>query len=115
MPDTTKTLTDLKTEAFGILVGLDPSQSPDVEDLATIGEYVDPLLAQLAADEIVYIDDSDAIPVEYFLPVARLLANVAGPRFGSPMNPQARQDDERALRKLTSGKPTFETMKVDYY
>lgn len=115
MTDTVKTLTDLKTEALGILVGLDPSQSPEAEDLATIDQYVDPLIAQLALDEIVDITDTDEIPVEYFLPLARLLANVAGPRFGSPMNPQARMDDERALRKMTSSRPTFETQAVDYF
>jgi hypothetical protein len=112
---TTKTLTDLKTEALGILVGLDPASSPEVEDLETIGQYVDPLLAQLAADEIVYVADSDEIPVEYFLPLARLLANVAGPRFGSPMNAAAKIEDERALRRLTAGKPTYETLRATYY
>lgn len=115
MPDTTKTLTDLKTEAFAILTSLDPAATPDAEDLATIDQYVDPLLAQLAADEIVYINNSDEIPVEYFLPLTRLLANVAGPRFGSAMNEQAKLADERALKRLVSGKPTFETQKVDYY
>jgi hypothetical protein len=111
----TKTLTELKTEALGILVGLDPSQSPDVEDLDTIGKYVDPLLAQLAVDEIVYITDSNEIPNEYFLPLARLLANVSGPRFGSPMNEDAKRIDEQALRRLTTGKPTYEPMKAVYY
>ena len=110
-----KTLTDLKTEALGILVGLDPSQNPDTEDLDTIGQYVDPLVAQLAADEIVYVSNTNAIPVEWFLPIARLLANVAGPRFGSPMNPAAKQEDERALRRITGGRPTYEVVKSLYY
>lgn len=113
--DDFKTLTDLKTEAFGILTGLDPSQSPDAEDLETIGQYVDPLMAQLRVEEIVYIDDTDEIPVEYFLPLARLLANVAGPRFGSPMNPDAKRVDEAALRRLTASKTTFETQRALYY
>lgn len=110
-----KTLTDLKTEAFGILTGLDPSQQPAVEDLETIGTYVDPLLAQLATDEIVSIPDSDEIPEEYFMPVARLLANVAGPRFGSPMNEQAKQTDEMALRRLTSGTPSYSVIAAEYF
>jgi hypothetical protein len=109
-----KTLTDLKTEALGILTGLDPSQDPATEDLEAIGQYVDPLVAQLAADEIVYITEVEEIPNEYFLPIARLLANVAGPRFGSPMNEDARKIDEAALRRLTAGKPTYEPLRVDY-
>lgn len=111
----TKTLIELKTEAFGILTGVDPSQPIAVEDLDTIGVYVDPLLAQLAQDEIVSIPDSDEIPNEYFLPIARLLANAAGPRYGSPMNPDAKETDERALRRLTAARPTYETMQAVYY
>src|SRR5688572_21747954 len=95
----TKTLTDLKTEALGILTGLDPSQDPATEDLETIGVYVGPLFAQLAADQIVYIADEEEIPNEFFLPIARLLANVAGPRFGSAMNADAKTVDEATLRR----------------
>lgn len=110
-----KTLTDLKTEAFGILTGEDAFNSPAPEELDAIGMYVDPLLEQLAADEIVYIGDSNAIPDKYFLPLARLLANVAGPRFGSAMNEQAKQTDEATLRRLTAGKPTYEVLKATYF
>lgn len=110
-----KTLTELKTEALGILTGLDPAQSPEVEDLDTIGQYVEPLIAQLEVDNIVSNADTDEIPLEYFLPLARLLANVAGPRFGSPMNEQAKQIDERALRRLTSSRATLEPLKAVYY
>lgn len=110
-----KTLVELTTEAFGILTGLDPSQTPAAEDLATIETYVGPLVAQLEADQIVSIPDTDEIPDEYFMPLARLLANVAGPRFGSPMNEQAKMVDERALRRLTASKPTYETLRTVYY
>lgn len=111
----TKTLIELQTEAFGILTGLDPSQSPAAEDLETIGMYVEPLLAQLQADEVVTVPDTSEIPNEYFLPLARLLANVAGPRFGSPMNDAARLADERALRRLTGGRPTYEVLRTEYF
>lgn len=110
-----KTLAELKAEAFGILTGLDPSQVADAEEVDSIGVYVGPLLAQLAADEIVYITDEDEIPNEYFLPITRLLANVAGPRFGSPMNADAKMMDEATLRRLTASKPTYEPMKVEYF
>jgi len=110
-----KTLTELKTEAFGIRTGLDRTQDPAVEDLDTIGEYVDPLLGQLAQDEIVLIADSNEIPNEYFLPIARLLANSAGPRFGTAMDPAAKQMDENALRRLTAPRPTYETLKAEYF
>ena len=111
----TKTLIELQTEALGILTGLDSNQDPAPEDLNTIGVYVDPLVAQLSKDEIVYIDNTNAIAQEYFLPLARLLANVAGPRFGSPMNEDAKQTDEKALRRMTASKPTYEVLKAVYF
>lgn len=110
-----KTLTDLKTEAFGILTGFDPTQTPSAEDLATIDTYVDPLVAQLRTDEVVYIDDTNEIPDEYFQPLSRLLANVCGPRYGSPMNAQAKLDDESALRRLTAPRPTYSVMEGNYF
>jgi len=111
----TKTLSDLKTEAFGILTGNDPFQAPAVEELEVIGMYVDPLLEQLSRDNIVTVSNPDEIPDAVFLPLARLLANVAGPRFGSPMNEQAKQIDERALRRLTATIPTYEPLKTEYF
>ena len=110
-----KTLTDLKSEAFGILTGNDPFQAPATEELETIGTYVEPLVEQLSADGIVTIPDTDEIPDEYFLPLARLLANVAGPRFGSAMNADAKEMDERALRRISASRPTFETLRAEYF
>lgn len=111
----TKTLTDLQIEALGILTGLDPSQDPSPEDLQTIGNYVDPLIAQLSADNVITIHDSNAIAQEVFLPLARLLANVAGPRFGSAMNADAKRADEAALRRIASSRPTYEVIHAEYF
>jgi hypothetical protein len=109
-----KTLLEWKTEAFAILTGSAPDVTPAPEDLAAIDTYVDPLVAQLANDEIVGITNTDEIPDEYFLPLVRLLANVCGPRFGSAMNEQAKQIDEMTLRSMTRGRPTYEPMIVDH-
>lgn len=108
-----KTLQELETEAFAILTGMDPTSSPAAEDLAVIETYVDPLLEQLAADEIVYIADRNSIPESVFLPLARLLANVCGPRFGSPMNDEARRTDEELLKRLYRQKPTRRYLKLN--
>jgi hypothetical protein len=110
-----KTLTDLKTEAFGTLVGLDPSQQPAVEDLATIGTYVGPLFEQLEADEIVSIPDQDEIPEAIFLPLSRLLANAAGPRYGQPFNDDAKKRDEAQIKRIVSGTVTAAPLKVEFF
>lgn len=110
-----KTSEELKTEALSILTGMDPNQEPEVEELTAVGKYLDPLIEQLAADGVCVVQDIEAIPDSWFLPLARLLANVAGPRFGSPMNEDAKLIDERALRRLTAAPPTYETLRVEYF
>lgn len=110
-----KTLTDLKTKAFSILTGNDPFQSPATEEIETIGASVEPLVEQLSVDSIVTISDTDEIPDEYFLPLARLLANTAGPDFGVPMDDAKRMVDEQILRRLSASRPTFETLRAEYF
>jgi hypothetical protein len=110
-----KTSAQLKTEALSILLGMPPYQEPAPEELIAIGAYVDPLLEQLQEDKICFVQDEEAIPDVWFLPLARLLANVAGPRFGSPMNEEAKLIDERTLRRLTAAEPTYEPMQADYF
>lgn len=110
-----KSLAELKTEALSILTGMDPNSTPAADELAVIDIYVEPLIAQLKADKIVTVYDKEEIPNEFFLPLARLLANVAGPRFGSPMNEDAKQIDEAALRRMSAGETTYETVRFDNF
>lgn len=115
MPDLSKTRTELKERAALLLAVIEPGETLAAEDEQTLDGLVDPMIAQLSADGIITIQDDDAIELEYFLPLARLLANLAGPHFGSPINEPARLDDERTLRRLSGTKPTFEPMKTVYY
>lgn len=115
MVDITKTRTDLKMRAAKSLAIVEPGEALSTEDDETLDDLVDPLIAQLAADQIVYIDDSEAIDVAYFLPLARLLANMAGPDFGSPINEDAKTRDENILKRLTSTRPTYEVARGEYF
>lgn len=115
MADTFKTRTQLKERAAKDLAIIEPGEALSAEDDETFDGLVDPLIAQLAADEIVYIQDSEEIELVFFLPLARLLANIAGPDFGSSINEAAKQQDEQTLRRLSSTKPTLEMIKVKFY
>lgn len=115
MADTFKTRTQLKERAAKDLGIVEPGETLSAEDDETFDGLVDPLIAQLAADQIVYIQDSEQIELELFLPLARLLANIAGPDFGSPINEAAKQQDEQTLRRMTASKPTGQTLKVQYF
>lgn len=115
MADLAKTRTQLKERAAKDLGIIEPGETLSAEDDETFDGLVDPLIAQLAADQIVGIQDSEAIELEYFLPLARLLANIAGPDFGSPINEDAKNVDEATLRRLTSSGPTYQPLKVEYF
>lgn len=115
MVDLTKTRSQLIERAAKDLGIIEPGETLSAEDQETFDGLVDPLIAQLNADSIVYIQDDEAIEVEYFLPLARLLANIAGPDFGSPINEAAKMQDEQTLRRMSSAKPSYETMKVEYF
>jgi hypothetical protein len=110
-----KTSAELKVEALSILTGMDPNQEPEIEEITAVGNYLEPLLEQLRVDGICFVQDEEEIPDEWFLPLARLLANVAGPRFGSPMNEEAKQVDEMVLRRLTAATVTYEPLQAEYF
>lgn len=115
MVDITKTRSQLIERAAKDLGIIEPGETLSAEDQETFDGLVDPLIAQLSADEIVYIQDDEAIEVQYFLPLARLLANVAGPDFGSPINEAAKLQDEATLRRITSTRPSYEPQEGNYF
>ncbi len=115
MVDTFKTRTQLKERAAKNLAIIEPGETLSPEDADTFDGLIDPLVAQLAADEVVYIANTEEIELEFFLPLARLLANIAGPDFGSPINEAAKIADEAELKKITSTRPTYAPQEGNYY
>jgi hypothetical protein len=115
MPDITKTRVDLIARAATELGVLPSGQPLSDEDADTVGALLDPLLRQLSLDGVVDVADSNAIAPEYFLILARLLANEAGPSFGLQYSRDAKLENERQLRRLTATSPTRETLKAIYY
>jgi hypothetical protein len=112
---TDKTRQELIYRAAKLLSLIEPGEAPASEDYDSLDGMVDPLVEQLSEDQIYYLADPDAIPPAIFEPVARLLANMAGPDFGVPINDDARRRDEQTLRRMGGAKPTGEVMKTVYY
>lgn len=115
MVDLVKSRAQLIARALLSIGALEPGEAPSPEDSNTMDDLIDPLVKQLAVDQICYIHDTDEIELELFLPLARLLANAAGPDFGSAINEQAKQIDESILRRLTSNRPTYEVLRNEYF
>lgn len=115
MTDIYKTRAQLIERALKSIGALEPGEAPSSEDYDTVDDLIDPLIAQLAEDEVINIQDPDQIELAVFLPLARLLANAAGPDFGSPINEDAKMRDENTLRRLAASEPTGEVLKTVYY
>ncbi len=103
-------------ERAGINLGLvQPGEALSSEDYNTLDNFFDPLIAQLSADRVFYISDADAIDVSVFLPIASLLANYAGPSFGSPINDAALMRDQNTLRRIGSTDPVYSPQRGEYF
>ena len=115
MVDTFKTRDQLIQRALKNLAIIEPGEPPSSEDYATVDDLVDPLLAQLATEQIVYVSDPEQIDLDIYVPLARLLANMAGPDFGSPVNIEAKQQDEDLLKRLVARQPSYEPQQGNYF
>lgn len=112
----TKTSAELIAEAATDIGALSPNEVLSSEDYATFDSKLDGLLETLNEDEELYFPDKEEIPFAAFLPLARLLGNVAGSAVvGAPLNDAAWERDVRALRRVYATKPTYQTTKAEYF
>lgn len=112
--DTPKTRDDLVNAAASILGVRSTGMPLSIEDYDSIDAYVDGLFSSLAAQNICFVPDEDDIPVELFDTLARLLANVCGPRYGSPISRDAESADKTELHRITAAKATYEVAEVEW-
>lgn len=110
-----KTRVQLVNEALANLNEVGSGQSPEAEDQQYVDVKVDGLFAQLATDLIVSVDDEDAIPDEWFNPLAQLLANECATKFSQQYDPGKKAVFEAQLRRLAASRPTYEIQKAQYF
>lgn len=117
----TKTRVDLVTKALANLGVTEAGQPPSFEDASTVDGYVETTLATISAKGIVTIGDDNAIPMEFFQPLAVLLAQDCAHEFGlpgvptSPQNPNPVMKAETDLRIMNRGQPTGERLQAEYF
>lgn len=111
----TKTRNQLINKALENLHVIGTGQSAEADDHAKMDEVVDPLLEQLAVDEVVEIANPDEIPNAIFLPLAELLANAAASGFSQDYDPNKKMVFEAVIRRLTASRATGETLRTVYY
>jgi hypothetical protein len=117
----TKTRNDLIQQALGVLGVLAAGQTPAAEDTDAVNNHLDGLIASLSRRNIITVDDPEAIPDEWFLALAVLLADRSSDVFGMPGLPTAPGQPNQALaaemelREIEYARPTFEPLRTHYF
>src|SRR5262245_17058889 len=111
----TFTRRELIDQAATKVGALGAGQTLEVEDLDVLQDFATALFDQLGEDGILSIGDDDAIPASWCPYLASLLANLAGPDYGTAFDVSIKQTNEAILRKLVRQKETYEPLQVDYF
>lgn len=111
----TKTRIQLVNAAASKLQIVGTGQNLEAEYFDILDSKVDPLLMQLAFDQICNVANDDEIPSEWFEAIAGLLANVAAPDFGKQFSPDLKFFYEMQLKRLTATRTTNEVLAAEYF
>lgn len=115
-----KTRSDLIERALKNLGALPQGQAASAEDSASMDALIDPLIESLNMRDIVYVGDADTIPDEFFIPLGECLAFAASHEFGAALDPSRLRSDGRPkaeddLKNMQAARPTYQTLKTEYY
>lgn len=120
---TTKTRLEVLTEALDQLGILVPGQAPSSNNMNKIDGVFDPVVEELTALEIYYVDDpgelgptGGAIDSAAFLSIAAYLANAAAPKFNLPADAKLKAlaiEAQGKLSTLSAPASTLRTLRVD--
>lgn len=110
-----KTRAELVNEAVELLQEDGAGQSVAAEDFAIFDKAVEPLVAELWQARVAYIGNVDQIDDALFDPLARLLMNQVGEKFGRPSSAEFRAVEELRLRRAVTNGPLYTVLRTDYF
>src|SRR5258706_11518641 len=117
---------DLVTATLARLGVLAPGQSVDPEDTAYVTAEIDSIFRMVNDLEIVSLPDPNNIPGQWFTSLADILAGECATKFGSSPEdyrklkqqglgePAGSGSAAMALKAMTRGRPTYETLRGHY-
>ena len=111
---------ELIHRALRNLGALPQGQAPDVEEFNSIDDLIDPMIEDLIARDIIFIQDVDAIEERYFLHLGHVLAGLALSEFGMQNDPaltaraQKAEQDLHEIDQNNRRHRHMRTMRTDY-
>jgi|SRR3954469_4563961 hypothetical protein len=111
---TSKTADNLVYEVAAILGISEAGEALGSVEYDTIDGNIDPVLEEVST--IIYTGDRDDIPFRYFQTLARLVAVHSAAKFSNGTVDLAKvREHEQRLRELAAAKPSYQTLKVDFF
>ncbi len=116
-----KTANEVYAKALSFLGAYGAGQTPSAEDMAVADAAFRPLMDELASLQLCFIpydpDENDVpcVQDEFFVTIAKILANEIAPECGQPSDEGGRQILERRLRLLTSTGSYGQVQQAEYF
>lgn len=110
-----RTRAQLVSKALSLLQEEGAGQSLSDEDKELVDGAVEPLVAELASNNVLVVGNLNAIDDDIFLPLARLLANEVGDDFGRPYSDEIRIAQEMRIKRVTALISTYAPQTPDYF
>ena len=113
----TRTKSDLIAKILEKLNVVPEGMAPEIEDSARVDRNLQSLIEELAAREIVYVPDIEAIPDAWFLSLAAIGAYELRNEFGVTGEFEATLANGNAaaiakIEVMTRGRPTYEPLQT---
>lgn len=110
-----RTTIDLITEVLDLLGVSQVGQDPSAEDAEVVRRKIPSVLDRLAARRVVYVQNRDSIEDRFFDPLAVIVANNVGPKFGQSYDASTDAVQEAQLREMQREPNVSETVRAEYF
>lgn len=113
-----QTRVDLVHKALKNLGVLPQGQNPGAEEYNQVNALVEPMIADLAARDIVTLASTAVFEDQYFLSLAHILAGHAQSEFGMQNDPALTARAQRGevdLQTAASARPTYNPLEIMPY
>ena len=110
-----KTKADLINRALTLLQKFGEGETPSADDIALVDANVQPVVEQLAGEDVVIIGSVEEIDDSIFLPLARILANESAPDFSQAYSDEVRATAVMQINRVMAVKVHAQPLATDYF
>lgn len=110
-----RTRNDLVIEVLDLLGVSQVGQDPSPEDQKIVDQKIDGIISRLSRRRVVYVQNVEQIEDEFFDPLAVIIANNVGPKFGQSFDPSTDAQQEALLREMQQEPGADDVVRAQYF